>query len=230
MRVKCSTRFFLQEDLEQDNGHLLVLVLKRNGILSVKIVNKVNGTIWRKGCCWNSQKADTPIFRAASPLSRGRLKSKGHGKLSIHYTADLETIETIFRIIISANQLSHYGAVAEMCEEYETVHDRTGQPVVEEQSSSSFVPSVIKTEVPLDCDDLAHKDLLLQLFGERLEKLSQQDKIEQFFMDVGFLNVVEIGQYFMTKDTAEFSQFHAVACREYTLPRYEEASQPKGWI
>ena len=26
-----------------------------------------------------------PIFRATSPLSRGRLKSKGHGKLSIHY-------------------------------------------------------------------------------------------------------------------------------------------------
>ena len=49
-------------------------------------------------------------------------------------------------------------------------------------------------------------------------------------MDAGFLNVVEIGQYFMTKDTAEFSQFHAGACREYTLPREEEASQPKGWI
>ena len=49
-------------------------------------------------------------------------------------------------------------------------------------------------------------------------------------MDVGFLDVVEIGQYFMTKDTAEFSQFLAVACREYTLPRDHEASQPKGWI
>ena len=71
-----------------------------------------------------------PIFRAASPLSRGRLKSKGHGKLSIHYSADLETIETIFRIIVSANWLSLYGAVAEMCEEYETLHDRSGQPVV----------------------------------------------------------------------------------------------------
>ena len=32
-----------------------------------------------------------PIFRATSPLSRGRLKSKGHGKLSIHYCADLES-------------------------------------------------------------------------------------------------------------------------------------------
>ena len=50
-------------------------------------------------------------------------------------------------------------------------------------------------------------------------------------MDAGFLNVVEIGQYFMTKDTAEFSQFtDAVASREYTLPRDEGESEPKGWI
>ena len=34
----------------------------------------------------------------------------------------------------------------------------------------------------------------------------------------------------MTKDTADFSQFHAVACREYTLPTENGASQPKGWI
>ena len=88
------------------------------------------------------------------------------------------------------------------------------------------MPSVIKTEVPLDCDDPARKDLLLQQYGERIEKLSQQDKLGKFCVDAGFLNVVEIGQYFMTKDTAEFSQFRAAACREYTLPRDEEASQP----
>ena len=49
-------------------------------------------------------------------------------------------------------------------------------------------------------------------------------------MDAGFLSVVEIGQYFMTKDTGDLTQFHAVACREYTLPREEGASQPRGWI
>ena len=71
-----------------------------------------------------------PIFRATTPLSRGQLKSKGHGKLSIHSAADQETIETIFRIIVPANQLSLYGAVAEMCEEYESLHERTGHTVV----------------------------------------------------------------------------------------------------
>ena len=47
-------------------------------------------------------------------------------------------------------------------------------------------------------------------------------------MDAGFLHVVEIGQYFMTKDTEE--KFFARACREHTLPRNDESSQPKGWI
>ena len=47
----------------------------------------------------------------------------------------------------------------------------------------------------------------------------------------GFLKTVEVGQYFMMKDTEEFSQFtDAVACRENTLPRDEKSSDPKGWI
>ena len=58
-----------------------------------------------------------PVFRVTSPLSRGVLKSKGGGKLSIHYCADFATIESVFRTIISENQLSLYGAVAEMSEE-----------------------------------------------------------------------------------------------------------------
>ena len=67
-----------------------------------------------------------PVFRATSPLSRGVLKSKGHGKSSIHYCADQETVKTVFRTITSVNQLSLYGGIAEMCEEYESYHDRTG--------------------------------------------------------------------------------------------------------
>ena len=150
--------------------------------------------------------------------------------MSIHYAADLETVETIFRIIVCAIQLSLYGAVAEICEEYDSLHERTGRPVVMGQSSSSLVLSVIKTEVPLDCDDPMNQDLLLQQYGERIEKFPQPDQSIKVCTDAGFLKTVEVGQYFMTKDSADLSQFHAVACREYTLPREEEASQPKGWI
>ena len=85
----------MQRDLEQDNGHSLVLVLKRSGIVSVKTVHKEYGTMPERMLLGFGE-SGCPIFRATSPLSRGRLKSKGHGKLSIHYAADLETIETIF--------------------------------------------------------------------------------------------------------------------------------------
>ena len=104
-----------------------------------------------------------PIFRATTPLSRGQLRSTGHGKLSIHFAASQETIETIFRIIVSANQLSLYGSIAEICEEYESLHERTGRLVVMGQST---VLSEIKTEVPLDNDDPAYQNFLLQRYEE----------------------------------------------------------------
>ena len=171
-------------------------------------------------------KSGCPIFRATTPLSRGQFRSKGHGKLSIHYCADQATIETIFRIIVSANQLSLYGAVANMCEEYESHHDRPGRPG--KVMGQSIVLSEIKTEVPLEDDDPAYQNFALQQYEERIERLSQPDKVSKFCMDAGFLSVVEIGQYFMTKDTGE--QFYAVACREYTLPRDDGSTQPRGWI
>ena len=66
----------------------------------------------------NFRESGHPVFRATSPLSRGSLKSKGGGKLSFHFCADEDTAETVFRTIISVNQLSIYGVVAEMCEEF----------------------------------------------------------------------------------------------------------------
>ena len=107
------------------------------------------------------------VFRATTPLSRCKLKSKGHGKLSIHFAADQETIKTVFRIIVFANQLSLYGAVAEMCEEYESFHDRSGRPDV--VMGQSIVLSEIKAEVPLENDIPSHQNLLLQRYEERIK-------------------------------------------------------------
>ena len=49
-------------------------------------------------------------------------------------------------------------------------------------------------------------------------------------MEAGFMRIVEVGQYFVTKNTGNLTQFRSVACREYTLPRDDPASQAKGWI
>ena len=77
-------------------------------------------------------------------------------------------------------------------------------------------------------DDLAQENLL-QKYQERVERFSQQNRVIKICTDAGFLTTVEVGQYFMTKYTEEFSQFtEPVACREYTLPRDEKSSDPKG--
>ena len=156
-----------------------------------------------------------PVFRATSPLSRGTLKSKGGGKLSTHFCAD------------------EGGAVSDLCEEYKACHVRTGRPVLAGQSDPLFVPtsSLVKTPAPSTDDPAQQEEDLLQKYQERVERLSQQNRVIKFCTDAGFPTMVYVGQYFMTKDTEEFSQFtESVACREYTLPRDEKSSDPKGWI
>ena len=87
----------------------------------------------------------------------------------------------------------------------------------------------MKTHIPLT-GGLVQEDLL-QKYHERVEGLSQQDRVIKFCTDAGFLTTVQVGQYVMTKETEKFSQFtDSVACREYTLPRDENSSEPKGWI
>ena len=138
-------------------------------------------------------------------MSRGTLKSKGGGKLSIHFSADGR-----FRTIISVNQLSIYGAVSDLCEECKACQVRTGRPVLAGRSDPLFEPSVMKTHTPLT-DDPAQEEDLLQKYKERVEKLPQQDRVIKICTDAGFLTTFGVGQHFMTKDTEEFLTIYRVS-------------------
>ena len=96
---------------------------RKSGILRKRIVHKEFGIISRTRCCWNSLKADVLFSVQRLHYPEVNSEAKGHGKLSTHFSATQETIETIFRIIVSASQLSLFGAVAELCEECENLHD-----------------------------------------------------------------------------------------------------------
>ena len=217
---------YLREDLVLDNGHLLDQVLKRSGILQ-RIVHKEFGIRLRTRCYWNSQKADIlfSVQRLHCPGVSSKAKDTENCR---HFTADYSTIEIVFRIIISANQLSVSTEQWRLCEEFEIHQDRSGEPDV--LMGQSVVLSEIKAEVPLHNEIPSHQNVLLQQYEERIKLLSQESKVSKFCMDAGFVHVVEVGQYFMTKDTSDFTQFRAVACREYTLPRDDGSSQPRGWI
>ena len=193
---------------------------EKSGILSVKIVHKVNGTKWQKRWCWHLRDHYPEECSKAKAVENCRSTVVSTKKrLKLFFTQLLPWISSAFT---EQSQKCVKKMNPFMMERRKFVVGR--------QSSSSFVPSMIKTNMPLNDDDPTHQEFLFQKYGERIKKLSQQDKSSKFCMDAGFLNVVEFGKNFMTKDTQEFSQFtDAVACRECTSPRDEDLSEPKGW-
>ena len=226
---KCRSRqSTCKENLVSNNGHLLVQVPNRSGVLPR---NSPQGA-WvniAEAMLLEFKESGHPTFPPTTPLSRGQLKSKGRGKLSIHFAADDFTIDTIFRIIISVNQLSVYGAVAALCEEFESHQDGSGEPEI--LMGQSIVFGEIKAEVPLQNEDSMNDKILSKQYIQQVESLSPEHKLSRFSKEVGFMRVVEVGQYFVTKDTGNIKQFRSSLSRIHsTLPLDDPASEAKGWI
>ena len=87
------------------------------------------------------------------------------------------------------------------------------------QSDPLFEPARLLMTTPTPSTEVPEQENVLQKYKERVERLSQQDRLIKNCSDAGFLKTDKVGQYFMTKDTEEFSQFtEPVTYREYTLP------------
>ena len=110
----------------------------------------------------------------------------------------------------------------------EANQDRTGQPVI--LVGQSIVLGEVKAETPVHDEHPRNDQIIWQQYIQQVESLSPENRLSKICKEAGFMRVVEVGQYFVTKDTGDFKQFRSVACREYTLPRDDPASQPKGWI
>ena len=104
-------------------------------------------------------------------------------------------------------------------------------PCWQDNLTPLFEPAKLLIMTPKPSIEIPAQEKLLQKHKERVERLSQQDRVIKTCTDAGFLKTVEVGQYFMTKHIDEFSQFtEPVACREYTLPRAEKSSDPIGKV
>ena len=81
---------------------------------------------------------------------------------------------------------------SDLCDEYSACQARTERPVLAGQSDPLFEPASLLMETPSpSTDDLAQEDLWQK----------QPDRLIKICIDAGFLTTVEVGQYFMTKDT-----------------------------
>ena len=163
----------MQRDFHLEDCHSSDLGQKRSGILLMLTDQKENGTeLPNWWWWWNSLFADTQSFdpRVHCPEECSEAKVVEN----YHYTSALmrETIEAV-RTKNSANQLSIYRAVSDLCEVYETLHDRSGRPVVMGQSCSvrskqKFLWRVMTRPT---------KILFCSKIWRWIEKLSQQVKV-----------------------------------------------------
>ena len=60
------------------------------------------------------QRSGHPILSCTSALERGQLRSKWWGRTTIHVTASDDNVQMLLKMVISVNQLSLYGADADL--------------------------------------------------------------------------------------------------------------------
>ena len=145
----------------------------------------------------------TSYFPCNDSIVQGYSQKQGRGKLSIHFAADQDTIDTIYRIILSVNQLSVYRAVAATCEEFEDHQDRTGELVI--LMGQSIVLGEVEAETPLQNESPMNDQIDWQQYIQQVDSLSPENRVSKFCKEAGFMRVVEAGQYFVTNDTETIS-------------------------
>ena len=163
-----------------------------------------------------------PIFRGTTPLSRGQLKSKGRGKLSIHFTADQDTVDTIIALF--------FLSISSVSTEQWQLSARNLKTTKIERGNLLYW-----WDNQLFLEKLKQKFLFTMKIPERtksfgsntfnkLNHFHQKNKLSKFCEEAGFMRVVEIGQYFVTRDTGDFRQFQSVACRWTCIGSHDQFS------
>ena len=119
------------------------------------------------------------IFCASSALQRGELKSKGGGKKSINFNGSDENIWLLLRAVISANQVSVYGIVPDLCNELSECFRCLVKP--ETPDFSSFPETQTSAQQQRN---------LAQEYERKIEQSSDDQKLSKLCSEAG-LNLVE---------------------------------------
>ena len=161
-----------------------------------------------------------PSFRATSALDRGELKSKGGGRETKYYNGSEENVELTLRTIVAANQLSVYGAVADLCNEFEPDYAEC------EICESLVMPTEIANINATSQSSQSAEGNLLQDYFTKFTELPEDQKLSRLCKDAGLLKI-ENGQFFISIE--EWSETMQTACRQCTQSRDLETSLPRGW-
>ena len=117
--------------------------------------------------------------------------SKGRGKKSIHFNGSEETVEINFRSAIFVNQLSIYGAVADVCNELAPDSRKQAEGEV---WGSMVVPTEFPNANAISQTDSSAQANLLREDEQKLAELPDDQKLSKLCSDAGFLKGIGKGQ------------------------------------
>ena len=100
-----------------DMGHFSELEKKRNGAGQTRASRMENGMMLLDTCCSTSVRADIPCSVEQMRWNEELCEAKEVENCLYTSVVILQTVVVIFRTINLVNQLSFFGAVADMCEE-----------------------------------------------------------------------------------------------------------------
>ena len=134
--------------------------------------------------------------------------------MSIHFNGSDENIELFLRTVTSANQLSVYRAIADLCNELPKdlrARERNLQHLIIWKRWRFLVAFLLKKLRPMHsngetwCNNTSEKS-----------SICQKTRNHPNYVLMRVLKLVETGQYFYTLDTEERLQMEQL-CREYTM-------------
>ena len=168
--------------------------------------------IWRR----ISQIPVTQYFVPPLPLREENWGAKDMARSLYTSTVAMKTSSCFSARWFLWNQLSVYGAVADLCNELSEELGASGQPGAPHHSET------------MENTNTQQRGNLVQKYERKIEQLSEDQKLSKLCYDAG-LKLGEKEQYFYTLDTEEGKEMQH-SCREYTMPRNEKKTRAKGWM
>ena len=119
-----------------------------------------------------------------------KIKEQRGGRTTIHFTACDENVRLLLKMVMSVNQLSLYGAVADSRISGRSRSSRETCCIRTDGTRNSY--SIYIVEVPSNDERQGN---LMQNYEQRFERLPEDQKLSKLCSEAG-LNLVEVGQFF----------------------------------
>ena len=118
--------------------------------------------------------------------------------------------------------------MADLCKELSKASLVAGKPAANEDLETMEIPTEVSIADPHTNAELLGN--LLQDYEHKFEPLPEDQKLTKLCSDAGFSKNIGKGQFLITLDEEAGLDEMKTSCREYTLPRSEEASRARGWF